>query len=55
LQPKLIHKIDPRHQNPFVLLDIETKKEEVDVNVTPDKRQILFENEKFLLATVRCV
>jgi DNA mismatch repair ATPase MutL len=38
-----------------VLLSIETKQEEVDVNITPDKRQILFENEKFLLATVRWI
>ena len=32
---------------------METKRQEVDVNITPDKRQVLFENEKFLLATVR--
>ncbi len=37
----------------MVVLNVETKQEEVDVNITPDKRQILFENEKFLLATVR--
>ena len=39
----------------MVVLNVETKQEEVDVNITPDKRQILFENEKFLLATIRFI
>lgn len=42
-----------RHQNPFVCLNIETSRQEVDVNITPDKRQVLFENERYLVATVR--
>lgn len=42
-----------RHQYPFVALHITMKKESVDVNVTPDKRQIFMENEKILLATIK--
>lgn len=43
-----------RHQYPFVLLNIKSEKlENVDVNVTPDKRLIFLENEKLLLATIK--
>ncbi|KAG1659518.1 Mismatch repair endonuclease PMS2 [Nymphon striatum] len=42
-----------RHQYPFVFLDITFQKESVDVNVTPDKRQIFIQNEKMLLATIK--
>lgn len=40
-------------QYPFVFMNITTKTLLVDVNVTPDKRQIFVENEKILLATVK--
>lgn len=42
-----------RHQYPFVVLHVNIAKESVDVNVTPDKRQIFLENEKLLLATIK--
>ncbi|CAH1179554.1 unnamed protein product [Phaedon cochleariae] len=41
------------NQYPFVYLNIMTKSLQVDVNVTPDKRQIYIENEKILLGTVK--
>ncbi|XP_076814664.1 mismatch repair endonuclease PMS2-like [Clavelina lepadiformis] len=42
-----------RHQYPFVVLNIETKRESVDVNVTPNKRQVFLHHEKLLLAIVK--
>ncbi|XP_061191290.1 mismatch repair endonuclease PMS2-like isoform X2 [Saccostrea echinata] len=42
-----------RHQYPFVAIHINMDKESVDVNVTPDKRQIFMENEKILLAIIK--
>ena len=43
-----------RHQYPFVMLNIKTESlENVDVNVTPDKRLIFLESEKLLLATIK--
>ncbi|XP_063445831.1 mismatch repair endonuclease PMS2-like [Mytilus trossulus] len=42
-----------RHQYPFVALSITIQKESVDVNVTPDKRQVFIENEKILLAVIK--
>ena len=43
-----------RHQYPFVLLNIKSKNlDNVDVNVTPDKRLVFVEHEKLLLATVK--
>ncbi|KAK7483757.1 hypothetical protein BaRGS_00024973 [Batillaria attramentaria] len=42
-----------RHQYPFIVLLITMAKESVDVNVTPDKRQIFVEGEKILLATLK--
>ncbi|KAL8606604.1 hypothetical protein ACOMHN_009489 [Nucella lapillus] len=42
-----------RHQYPFVVLLVSMAKESVDVNVTPDKRQIFLEGEKVLLATIK--
>lgn len=44
-----------RQQNPFVCLHIKTNRENVDVNVTPDKRTLYVQNEKILLATVKVV
>lgn len=42
-----------RHQYPFVALNIAVASECVDVNVTPDKRQILLQEEKLLLAILK--
>ncbi|GFO28622.1 mismatch repair endonuclease pms2 [Plakobranchus ocellatus] len=42
-----------RHQNPFVAINITMDKESVDVNVTPDKRQIFLEGERLLLAVIK--
>ncbi|XP_076154578.1 mismatch repair endonuclease PMS2 isoform X2 [Alosa pseudoharengus] len=42
-----------RHQYPFVALNITVASECVDVNVTPDKRQIFLQEEKLLLATLK--
>ncbi|XP_075168627.1 mismatch repair endonuclease PMS2 isoform X2 [Haematobia irritans] len=40
------------HQFPFVCLNIVTNRETVDVNLTPDKRQLNLNNEKLLLALI---
>ncbi|XP_061823445.1 mismatch repair endonuclease PMS2 [Nerophis lumbriciformis] len=42
-----------RHQYPFVALNVEVASECVDVNVTPDKRQIFLQEEKLLLALLK--
>ncbi|CAI9535520.1 unnamed protein product [Staurois parvus] len=42
-----------RHQYPFVVLNISVNSECVDINVTPDKRQILLQEEKLLLAILK--
>ncbi|XP_076037976.1 mismatch repair endonuclease PMS2 isoform X2 [Oratosquilla oratoria] len=42
-----------RYQYPCIVLNIKLLKEDVDINVTPDKRQILVNNEKLLLATIK--
>ncbi|ROT82921.1 hypothetical protein C7M84_023906 [Penaeus vannamei] len=42
-----------RYQYPCVVLNIRLKEDDVDINVTPDKRQILVNNEKLLLATIK--
>ncbi|GAA6101074.1 mismatch repair endonuclease PMS2 isoform X2 [Tachysurus ichikawai] len=42
-----------RQQYPFVALNISVASECVDVNVTPDKRQIFLQEEKLLLATMK--
>ncbi|KAM6155829.1 mismatch repair endonuclease PMS2 [Rhynchocyon petersi] len=42
-----------RHQYPFVVLNISVDSECVDINVTPDKRQILLQEEKVLLAVLK--
>lgn len=41
------------HQYPFVFLNILTERAQVDVNLTPDKRQLLVNNEKILLLTIK--
>ncbi|NXS67927.1 PMS2 endonuclease, partial [Pandion haliaetus] len=42
-----------KHQYPFVVLNICVGSECVDINVTPDKRQILLQEEKLLLAILK--
>ncbi|XP_062947758.1 mismatch repair endonuclease PMS2 [Cynocephalus volans] len=42
-----------RHQYPFVVLNISVDSQCVDINVTPDKRQILLQEEKLLLAVLK--
>ncbi|KAL2078191.1 hypothetical protein ACEWY4_025876 [Coilia grayii] len=42
-----------RHQYPFVALNITVASDCVDVNVTPDKRQIFLQEEKLLLAILK--
>ncbi|XP_062999127.1 mismatch repair endonuclease PMS2 [Elgaria multicarinata webbii] len=42
-----------RHQYPFIVLNICLDSECVDINVTPDKRQILLQEEKLLLAILK--
>ncbi|XP_076007978.1 mismatch repair endonuclease PMS2 [Genypterus blacodes] len=42
-----------RHQYPFVALNISVASDCVDVNVTPDKRQIFLQEEKLLLAVLK--
>ncbi|MEQ2303413.1 hypothetical protein AMECASPLE_016713 [Ameca splendens] len=42
-----------RHQYPFVALNIAVASDCVDVNVTPDKRQVFLQEEKLLLAILK--
>ena len=43
-----------RHQYPFIFLNIKSNNlQNVDINVTPDKRMIFLENEKLLFATIK--
>jgi len=42
-----------RHQYPFVFLNITSDRTTVDVNITPDKRQVFLQNEKYLCAVVK--
>uniref|UniRef100_A0A0A9XI24 Mismatch repair endonuclease PMS2 n=1 Tax=Lygus hesperus TaxID=30085 RepID=A0A0A9XI24_LYGHE len=41
------------HQYPFVYLNIKVSRDSVDVNVTPDKRQLFLDNEKVLISIVK--
>ena len=42
-----------RNQYPCIVLNITTRSNLVDINVTPDKRQLMVTNEKLLLAKVK--
>ncbi|XP_063170731.1 mismatch repair endonuclease PMS2 [Candoia aspera] len=42
-----------KHQYPFIVLNIHAESGCVDINVTPDKRQILLQEEKLLLAILK--
>lgn len=41
------------NQYPFIYLNIITDRQTVDINLTPDKRQLLLNNEKILLALIK--
>lgn len=42
-----------QNQYPFVYLNITISRSEVDINVTPDKRQIFLSNENCLVSIVK--
>lgn len=42
-----------QHQHPFVFLNVIVARDCVDINVTPDKRQIFIEHEKLLVHMVK--
>ncbi|MED6247469.1 hypothetical protein ATANTOWER_003138 [Ataeniobius toweri] len=48
-----VYHIYNRHQYPFVALNIAVASDCVDVNVTPDKRQVFLQEEKLLLAILK--
>ncbi|XP_075292857.1 mismatch repair endonuclease PMS2 [Opisthocomus hoazin] len=48
-----VYHLHNKHQYPFVVLNICVDSECVDINVTPDKRQILLQEEKLLLAILK--
>ncbi|XP_059105102.1 mismatch repair endonuclease PMS2 isoform X3 [Peromyscus eremicus] len=48
-----VYHVYNRHQYPYVVLNISVDSECVDINVTPDKRQILLQEEKLLLAILK--
>ncbi|NXM00838.1 PMS2 endonuclease, partial [Tyrannus savana] len=48
-----VYHLHNKHQYPFVVLNIGVDSECVDINVTPDKRQILLQEEKYLLAILK--
>ncbi|XP_055383250.1 mismatch repair endonuclease PMS2 [Condylostylus longicornis] len=53
---KLVNEIYHRYnvnQYPFVFLNLKLNRSDVDVNVTPDKRQLFLNNEKILLLAVK--
>ena len=49
---EMYHRYNP-NQSPFVFLNVLVDRKEVDVNVTPDKRQLMVNNEKVLLAALK--
>lgn len=53
---KLVNEVYRRynmHQFPFVFLNLKMDQSDVDVNLTPDKRQVLVNNEKILQLVVK--
>lgn len=53
---KMVNEIYHRfngNQSPFVYLNIIVRRSEVDVNITPDKRQLLLNNEHLLLLILK--
>ena len=49
---EMYHKYN-NNQYPFVHLEVSLKKDLVDVNITPDKRQVMVQQEKVLYAIVK--
>ncbi|CAD7083664.1 unnamed protein product [Hermetia illucens] len=49
---EIYHRYNLR-EYPFVYLNILTSKSDVDVNLTPDKRQLLINNEKLLILAIK--
>lgn len=43
------------HQSPFVFLNVVVARRQVDVNLTPDKRQVLVNNEQLLIEVLKTV
>ncbi|KAG4065221.1 hypothetical protein HA402_012663 [Bradysia odoriphaga] len=53
---KIVNEMYSRYnsnQNPFVFLNIIVQRSDVDVNITPDKRQLLLNNENVLLLVLK--
>ncbi|XP_066935235.1 mismatch repair endonuclease PMS2-like [Clytia hemisphaerica] len=53
---KIVNEMYHRYNNnqyPFVFLEILTNKDLVDVNITPDKRQVMLQQEKVLYALIK--
>ncbi|XP_058832037.1 mismatch repair endonuclease PMS2 [Topomyia yanbarensis] len=53
---KLVNEIYHRYnvnQSPFVFINLKMDRSDVDVNLTPDKRQLLVNNEKILLLALK--
>lgn len=53
---KVVNEIYHRYnvqQFPFIYLNVLTSRSQVDVNLTPDKRQLLINNEKILLLVIK--
>ncbi|KAJ6646838.1 Mismatch repair endonuclease PMS2 [Pseudolycoriella hygida] len=53
---KIVNEIYHRYnsnQSPFLYLNIEVQRSDVDVNVTPDKRQLMVNNENILLLILK--
>jgi DNA mismatch repair protein PMS2 len=48
-----VYRLYNKHQFPAVVMDIETERERVDVNLTPDKREVMIQQEKLLLLLVK--
>lgn len=49
---EIYHRYNP-NQQPFVVLNINLERSDVDVNVTPDKRQVMVNNETILRLAVK--
>lgn len=49
---EIYHRYNP-NQQPFVVLNVNLERSDVDVNVTPDKRQVMVNNETILRLAVK--
>jgi len=48
-----VYRLYNRHQAPFAALRVSANRSTIDINVTPDKRQMFMEKEKLFLATLK--